>query len=461
MPWNSLADVLENVALITGCLLAAGWALSAVGISRSLFEVSKLYGEIPYALQTDVFRYAAYGPLAVWQSLPFALFLFGIGAFIWHGIADSWTSGLVQFGVFAFGCCLFRSMVFVRFGLPPAVLLLGPSGPEAERTLATLNEELKPYRTVALIRPDQAQLQGRLRYSVLFNNFRTRDLYQWRTIVFHLMDVVPVIVICDGPTDPVREERARIERRGYGDRTISTRREELADENGRRALRDLVAARLERVDDQEARRARQNDILRMRLIIPRYLNYPRTDAQFVHKAKLLTDVAQARFLQRCKEPDGWTPGDLLEDIPSRVSREEELRFLHEDRMFEEVEILLRSVHGQQRPGSNQEFNRINLINKKGLLHRLRGEWPEAHESLDAAIRLFERMNVAEQASDPQVLQELGTAYFNLGDVCLAQFRETHQEDHRKQAHYCFERSLSYDQQWGGDLSVVKRRLALA
>jgi tetratricopeptide (TPR) repeat protein len=203
--------------------------------------------------------------------------------------------------------------------------------------------------------------------------------------------------------------------------------------------------------------------VKMRTSVPGHLWYPENVFGIVDKAKLLERFALGQFLERCKQ--GGLPaysGQLFEDMPSRVSRAEELRHVREDRTLEEIEILLTSgLEVVEETGEAAEFNKANLYNERGLLARLRCEWNQAVKEIETAIRLFEPItrthdvDLAAMAS-----REIGTAYYNLGDVYLARFRETRNLTDRDRAKECYQLSVVHDQKGAGDTTSARKRLNL-
>jgi tetratricopeptide (TPR) repeat protein len=464
---SQILDLFAPAALTAGVAAALVALLRLPKVARRWLAVRRVYGVLPVTLAMDVWRYAARGSLLGLQRLSLIGFLIGAGALIAASSLEARLGSPVQWGTFSLGCLFLHVVSVLEIATPPAILLLGPSSVELEEELASLNRDLPQYRTVALLKPGEASLAPRSRWSAFSNNFRTRDLYQWRSIVFHLMDVVPVIVLCDDERAPVVEERRRLTVRGYLDRTLITRRELLAGAlwapAERQRLRAWLASRLTHVHDQEARLRRQMEMVRMRTSAPGDLWYPQDAPDMVLKAKRLEGYALTQFLETCKEGGATAhSGILLEDRPSLVSRAEELRYLREDRAFEEIEILLLSAEeGIDESGPYAGFNRANLCNKRGLLARFRGQWELAEQEIRTAIFLFESMTLSPSTDlAAMAFREVGTAYYNLGDVYLARFRETNDPADRDRAQECYELSVDHDQKGGGSTQLARERLRL-
>jgi hypothetical protein len=448
-------------ALIAGCLAVLIALLRLPKLIRRWVALKRVYGVAPVTLAMDVWRYAAGGSLQVLQRLSLTGFLVGAVVLMAASWLESHLSGPGPWGCFSFGCGFLYIVSSLDIATPPAILLLGPSSPELERLLASLNRDFPQFRTVALLRPGQAALSAGYRWSAFSNNFYARDLYQWRLIVFHLMDVVPLVILCDDKRRAVEEERRRLQMRGYIDRTFTTQPGLLANPTERRRLRDWLIDRLRHVADQEVRLTRQLYFVRMRSSVPGQFWYPKTVQQVVAKAKLLERFALTGFLETCKRGGvAAYSGQLLEDIPSAVSRAEELQYLRQDRAFEEIEVLLRSANDVvQGTGDYAEFNEANLYNKRGLLARFRGEWERAEREIETAIRLLTPMTSSSSSHLAAIaFQEIGTAYYNLGDVFLARCRETKNSALRDRAKECYRLSVVNDEKGGGDTGLAQERL---
>ncbi len=428
--------MIENVrSILDACSVAAlGFGVVALLVTlvmlpfviRRWIQVYRIYGGIPFSLAFDVWNYASRGALIGLQKAVIAIFT--VGAILL--ITDSWLEMSVRnpwsWACFLYGCVLVFNAIALTVATPPAILLLGPSSPQLERELVTLNRSLPQYRTVCLLRP------GELTYAVggwhaWLNNFRTRDLYQWRTLVFHLMDVVPVIVFCGHDSAPVREEWERLQKRGYLDRTLTTSPAQLDNMQATQQRRAWLREKLAKVSDQQARSQRQSYLRKMRASVPPSLWYPETVHAMVAKIQELARFAINNFIAECKQGglDAYT-GQLVVDMPSLRSPAEELQFLQEDRAFEELEILLISAEEVVwQTGANREFNRANLYNKRGLVTSFRQDWQKAIRSIEAALVYLEPLSHADDADLAKLAcAELGAAYCNLGDVYLSRYRES-------------------------------------
>ncbi|MEN8131900.1 MAG: tetratricopeptide repeat protein [Pseudomonadota bacterium] len=286
--------------------------------------------------------------------------------------------------------------------------------------------------------------------------------------MFHLMDVVPIIVIdAHKSTDGVVEEIERIEQRKYFDRTgyvVDDKSAQPPSEKWetvpRNSLPQWVREKLFYVVDEAERLKRQFEFSSMLASVPRGLREPYNVKAMVAKARCIQHAEICRFIHVCK---GVLPSEaedrLLEDIPSRVTRREELAFLRTSRGLDEVEVLLRSAleEAEAMSGPSRDFNIANSYNSLGALARVRCDWPEAERLISEAIKRLERLR-SSATHGGSAMQELATAYFNLGDVSMARYRERGTEVDRREAMARFHRSIQIDLERNGNTDVTKRRL---
>ena len=514
MDWIIIVDILACVATTIAILLLLFGLYRFGWLMTRWRTASQLYGPAHWSVGIDVYQFSKFGRLATLRWIGtlglFVVMLPLIGEalsasvehrYVWDGGRWHWAAWVTLLLAYL----TVWAVVECELAIPPAILLLGPSSPELERELSALNRQLPGCRTLGLLRPGTAQLTGLDRWGEYANNLRTRDLYQWRSIVFQLMDVVPVVILCDDVTEPVVEESRRIARCGYQSRTYETTRVRMADPSEHERLKAWLAERLTTVSDQVERCERQFVFDMMRGTLPAYLRYPASVEGFVERAAGLLKLGGYRFLKLCKRIDpAQVEGGLIEDVPSAATREEELRFLRNDRVFEEMDILFDSVQesivlrGREQdeylresaakraqfnayPGGGSfltdMFDRVegavelarrrlrlkvgNLTVKRGQLARYRGEWELAERTLRQAI---DELHPLSFDSDPFIKQEalceLGTAYFYLGDIALARHRESGDQQLLGKAVTCYEASVNHDSMGDGDTSPARRRLAM-
>ena len=424
--------------------------------------VREVYGRIPWALARQMFWYTRKSQMAHLVTMT----LFGIPIVIGVGARQFLYDDPSELFLF---CLAGEALSFVYLAdilVPPTVLLLGASVKTNLLSLAALNAALPCYRTVALLRWGERLPFDAVR-PFYFNNLRTENAYEWRTIVFHLMDVVPVIVI-DGRVDSpaVAEEVARIRRKGYLDRVVFVAEEAGSgpDEPGinRIARADLPAWVLDRAQSPAGRidrLRRQDEIAAMLAGIPAGARNPQTIQAMVYKSRALEAYAVWRFFRECKGII-YDVKDmrLMEDVPSRVTRAEERKFLRESRALEEVEVLLKSVREfvEQNRDENSAFNIANSINSLGRLARVCGGWDDAIRHIEEAIGHL--MPLTRTAHAAEARMELATAHFNLGEVYMARYREGGDPEDRGKAARNFRESRMYDRHAGADTTLTDHRL---
>jgi tetratricopeptide (TPR) repeat protein len=424
--------------------------------------VRRHYGCVPWGLARQMICYGKKSRVRWILQMTFVTLLVS-AAFIVRRLIhdDPW-----QFTAMWLAALAFAVVKLCEAATPPTILFLGASSALSAQTMARLNKALPYCRTTSLVDP-RVRLTHEEVGAFYWNDLRTTNTYEWRSVVYHLMDVVPVIVI-DSYTSThwVREELSRLEQKGYLDRTGY-----LIDDGApppsdgwmcvtREALPDWVREQLQRNRDHIQRMARQKEFDAIFAAMPRSVRAPQSIKMMVVKAQCIQQNELRRFVRVCKgiDPDD-AADDLLEDIPSHVARAEEIRFLRESRAFEEVEILLRSAleEVEHKDGATQAYNTANSYNKLGVLARLRCDWPEAERLIMKAITKLDALR-ENGCHDPQVLQELATAHYNLGEVWMARYRETGTEADRQQARSQLSKSVRLDREIGGDISRTVRRL---
>lgn len=429
--------------------------------------VRRSYGGIPWPLVAQMVRYSRKSPAgflitAVSICVPVTLVL----GFRWLVYGDP-----PEYFLFALAGQVYLFSQAAEFLLPPTVLLLGSSTQAVSTTLWVLNLQLPDHRSVSLLRaPDDWSRLGPLvphevRRAFHWNNLRTASNYEWRSIVFHLMDVVPIIVIdADTNRAAVAEELDRIVRRRYQDRTAMVAETAAEGEQTiRRVPRDALAGwirvQLDLCVDFDGRLRRQQEIGDMIAALPTADRDPQSILGLVSKSRSIVLYETTRLIHRCRPtPPPPTEMPLLEEIPSPSERAKELGAFRAARGLEEVEILEASALEwlEQNPGATTELNRAINSNSRGHLARLRGDFTEAVRLMGDAIRRLEDLRSGPLA--PHAIPELATAYFNLGEIHMARFLERAGEEERSAAAECFEKCIAIDRHLGADTRLAEYRL---
>ncbi len=385
--------------------------------------------------------------------------------------------------IFAVGALSLLLVLSLEALLPPSILLLSSSSAGANRLLASLNAALPQYRTVALLRPPQSSAPAQRRpFDVsqwndmiigsmggmeqddlrrfFFNNLRTENSFAWRSVVFHLMDVVPLIVIdATENTEPIREEQARILRRGYVSRTLvvesgpntkdstNALRAETVD---RDFLPHRARGRLRSVSDQAERQVRQREYSNMLAGIDRRVRYCSDLVLQVIKSRIIGEYETRRFICECKSiSPSEAMGRRLERIPSRVGRQAEIQFLKDSRGWEEVESILNGVSDAiaNESGEVAEFNRGNVENSLGAAASAQCRWDDAIRYIDKAIRRLTPLTALNSVGI-DAKKEIATAYFNLAEVYAGRHFDDHIAADLEQARIFAERCLATEREAG-------------
>ena len=152
---------------------------------------------------------------------------------------------------------------------------------------------------------------------------------------------------------------------------------------------------------------------------------------------------------------------LTEDIASVVSPAEEQQFLRDHPDLQEAERLIRSAIAQEEqiPGVNSPYNVANGYNQLGQLYLSMRQWRSAIESIGRALRLLDEL-LAARPHDRDIVREISTAHFNLGEAYLSMSRSSLDSQHREKARQNYERSILLDCQIGMNSDRPQRRLKL-
>jgi len=366
--------------------------------------------------------------------------------------------------------------------LPPTGLLLGTAKSVNVHLMAVMNRKLHPYRIVSLF--DLKEHIFPLFVSdVMFNNLRTVNGHEWRTIVHHLMDVVPLIIVDTAVrTEYVDAEMHRIERFCYEYKvirysTVAYGKEINALESGIEAvveasqqlgdeLAPQILARLEKPSDIARRWQAQQNYNAMIQSVPRPVRFNSDINGMLIKAHFIAAWTMENFLRDCKKatPDEQSTW-LLEDIPSRVTPEEEKAYLRQSRGLDEVRGIAFSALdlAEQTSGPQQEFNIANAHNKIGKCARFSQDWQTALDHLGKAVEMFRQMSNGVNLPPGQLRQiqtELADAHFLRGEVHMARFRQTASISDCDNAKSDFSVSMLIDRELGQDSSETVQRLAV-
>ena len=314
-------------------------------ISRWL-AVRRLYGGMPWSL---VWQMAVYSRknrmlrLQVW--LLGAMFLFFLPAGV-NWIGADLLGWMRPFDDTAKSLRLPVLLIFIWqlgrvFGylLPPTALLLGTAKSVNIHLVAVLNNELRPYRVVSLLDLGKEHIFPLFAPTVMYNNLRTVNGHEWRTVVHHLMDVVPMIIVDTAVrTEYVDAEQHRIEHFGHSYKVVSYSSAAYGSEINalESGIGDVVDAaqklgtelatsiqsRLTKVADQERRWKAQQEYTAMVRSVPRLFRFHSDINAMLIKAQCILAWAMDNF-HRCGGrwiPDRAGRGHVPSDRAGRSDR---------------------------------------------------------------------------------------------------------------------------------------------
>lgn len=449
---------------------------------------SRLYGGIPISLVQQIWHYCTKNKaLRVQTKTLLGMPLVPIAALLLHNLSffsledlgiDSDTLRAVSIAGALF--FLWQLERIAGYLLPPSVLLLGSSRTENIHLLGILNRRLIYHRVVSLHNWTE---RVHPTYVTHFanNNFRTVNDFEWRTIVHHLMDIVPLIIVDrENQTENIVAELRRIERRSFSSKTIAyssgPSTPGYLDANFdmeivlrsalhlSESLEPLILARLARTSDMVRRRNAQKEYTSMLRATPRSVRFTSEPNAMLRKAHSIFYWSMATFLRKCKGiPNPESAHQLIEDIPSIVPPDQELAFLQDSRGLEEVAILALGVLDSSKEGIGlyHTYNAASAHAKLGNLARFMKDFPRAVAELTKSIEILCSMQESNGATVQErqaVLSKLSGAYFQLGEAYMVIFRSSSNESAKIDAINCFQRSAKLDQELGLKVSDTTIRL---
>lgn len=491
LPSVALPGAASFVTRITTWVGYAAAVLTVIHLPIQIqrwLAVRRLYGGIPLSLVWQVGIYSRKNRmLRIQLGLLVAMFLFLLPALLNWVLGDaagylrpSDESAARALRLPVLLIFIWQLNRVIGYLLPPTGLLLGTAKSANVHLVAVLNRELDPHRVVSLL-----DLKERIfplfAPTVMYNNFRTRNGHEWRTVVHHLMDVVPVIIVDTAVrTEYVDAELHRIERFGYGYKVISFSSAaygneinalesgigpvvEAAQKLGAE-LEPKLRSYLSKPTDIARRRKSQLDYNAMVGSVPRLARFNSDINAMLIKAHFILAWTIEKFLKDCKQPiSGGESVWLLEDIPSRVTLAEEATHLRQSRGLDEVRGIAFSALdlALETPGPQQNFNVANAHTKIGKCARFSRDWDAALTHLGKAIEMLtESAKGRDVTADDlrRIQQELADAHFLRGEVHMARFRQTAATADRQNAESDFRASLSLDQQLRQDSLLAANRL---
>ncbi len=458
--------ITDDAINIVGTIVFAGNTVYAMPkLIAQWVCVKRVYGRIPWTLARDMWHYILKSHNAHVAYLLLICTLVSLSTLFRMILRGDLPQMVVPLNLVVLVWALQKTAIIV---VPPTVLFLGTSNEDIYLNIKELHK-ISYYRTVTLINPLAGFELSFFRQLFFYNYFRTTTRYQWRSIVFHLMDVVPVIVL-DAKSDTfyVEEEKKRIERFNYLYKTLVVTssldnsdhpQDKAARSVERSDLANSIQQYLRTMNDTEIRASRQAEFNSMLKAVPKKIRYAGSEYGLVIKAQILAAYGRQQFLHVCKGiRPGEDPGCLIEDIPSVVSHDEVLRYLNENRAFEEAELVLISVQEEllRAPDKNNCFNLGNVCNKCSQIKRLRGEWEKAISLSEEAMAYLTPMLSGPLKDEAK--REIATSHYIMGEALMARFRELNAPEDRSKAIYHFTRSILYDREVNGDTHPAEKRL---
>lgn len=451
--------------------------------------VRRLYGRIPWSLIWQMRVYAQKNKMLRIQLwiVRIAFLIIVVPVFVDFigsdllGVSQPAPAGSRALRVPALMVVVWQLEQIAGFLVPPAGLLLGTAKSVNVHLVAVLHRMTAPNRVVSLLEIKEHIFPPFVQ-AVMFNNLRTVNGYEWRTVVHHLMDVVPLILVDTAvSTEYVDAELERIKRYDleykviafssapYGLETNAleaggSKVVEEAEELGKE-LTPKVMELLKHPTDITRRWNAQLTYNAMIKSVPNAVRFSSDINGMLVKAHYILAWTMERYLLDCKELSvGKQPACLIEDIPSRVTQEEEESYLRHARGFDEVRGISFSALdlARQTQVPKQAFNIANAHNKIGKCARFSHDWEAAFHHLGEAIEMFRQMSAGSDVPTEdfqQIQQELADAYFLRGEAHMVCYRQTDSAAQRESALSDFRASIVLDQEVGRDSGETAERIA--
>lgn len=450
--------------------------------------VRTLYGRIPWSFVWQMWRYSGKNKLlriqlwllyVVFAMGPIPIITYLVGADLF-GVMPPLSEGARSLRLPVLLLFVWQADRCFSYLLPPAGLLLGTAKSVNVHLVAVLHRMLRPYRVVSLLDLGKEHIFPPYVPAVMYNNLRTVNGHEWRTIVHHLMDVVPVLIVDEAAsTVYFDEEIRRIERFGYQHRVVSFSTSDIGDDiNALGAgigsvikaadrlgeeVAPRVLERLKRPVDIASRWAAQNDYTEMVQAVPKAVRFNSEINAMLLKAHYILAWTMQRYIRETKQSDPEScSGCLLEDVPSRLTPAEEKAYLRGARGLDEVRGIAKGALdlARETPGDNQAYNVANAHTKLGKCARFAQDYEAALDHLAQSIESLRGLaSGALGASNVlDVKRELADAYFIRGDVHMARFRENNLETSKERALSDFRNSMDLDRELQQDSSETASRI---
>lgn len=362
---------------------------------------------------------------------------------------------------------------------PPMALFISSSSKRAVERRGWFTFNFRRYRLLSFLAPREHV--NAIAFQAHFgDDLRVRRGPGWRIPVYHLMDVVPMVMadVCEHSRMFEKEVHTLVEN-GLGSKVRFLTNGDLP--TWIKAKYDTVdlkpiCIKYEDIDKVltktalsahklEQRQSLQDEYTYLFRAIPRAArpDLGLRDAQIT--ALAILDREYSRFLKAYKGVRlSELNSRLVEELPSIVSRNKEDEYLRANRALQIADgiSLGRWEELQTKPGDWANLHRASLETKLGKLNRFRRHWESALDHLNAAQGVLRDMlNRGTGDVDFQIVAaELGDALFLEGEVWTVQFLDAPTEEKRLRGLRCFREALEIDQSLNREDPAVFLRIRL-
>ncbi len=360
---------------------------------------------------------------------------------------------------------------------PPFALFISSSGLRAVEEKGWFALRFQRHRLLSFLDP-QEHVNPVAFQAHFGDDLRVRRGTGWRVPVYHLTDVVPVVIANVRESSPaVEEEVGRLVENGLGSKVrfltdgelpawlkalynaLNSEPSCIKDRNINNILNESVLA----AHDLEQRQYLQDEYTSLFREIPlsAKLDLPLREAQVV--ALAILDREYCRFLRAYKGVELSDLGSrLIEELPSIVSRKKEDEYLRANRALQIADSICRGIREklESERGDWATFHGASLENKLGKINRFRRSWKPALDHLHRAQGSLRKMwNAGAGEVDPRIVaSELGDTLFLEGEVWAVQFFDAPTEEKRTQGLRCFREVLKIDQSHGREDPAIRQRI---
>jgi hypothetical protein len=435
-------------------------------------EASRCYGRACFPVARNLWTYALRSAHRVHLLGTLALLgLAALGELRWLVKNEPYPRWL-------YAAALFWSFRLVADRIcPPTAFFIASSSRRIVEARGWLSFGLRRHRLLSFLGPrehvDPVAFQAFFR-----DDLRVRRGSGWRTPVYHLTDVAPVVIADIRDFSPaIQEEVTRLAGNGLWSkiRFLSGGAPPawLASLCGSMGLEPAcishedVGGILDRqplsAHELAHRQSLQDEYASLFREIPSAARPDLSLREAQITALAILDREYRRFLSMHKGTDLSDLGGLLvEDVPGVASREEEDAYLRSNRGLQIADGILKGIHEEleTRSGAWAVFHGASLDVKIGKLNRFRRQWEPALHHLHRAQQVLRGMQAACGGEvDPGIIAgELGDALFLEGEVWTVQHLDAPTQEKRSRGLACFREALDLDRSLGRDDPAAALRI---